>query len=266
MVVMLVMDRSRASGSSLEAYTLVVFLLLTWVFSSEGVFQEPDDIMGDTSSSVPPSSRPVRVNLPELGRVQGIRQSGIDFFGGLPYAAPPVGNLRWAPPEPAAPWAPAMLDASHFGPDCWQAEDPVNNPGVDKSRMSEDCLYLNIYTPAGQHSGMGMDGLPVMVWLHGGAFQQGGARRAEYDGRRLAERGTIVVTLNYRLGALGFMVSSSDGIYGNFGLQDQRAALHWIRENIQYFGGDRDRITLFGESAGAVMTTLHCKFCPSAAP
>ena len=91
----------------------------------------------------------------------------------------------------------------------------------------------------------------------GGAFQQGGARRPEYDGRRLAERGTIVVTLNYRLGALGFMVSSSDGLFGNFGLMDQRAALFWVKENIQRFGGDPDNVTLFGESAGAVMTVLH---------
>jgi para-nitrobenzyl esterase len=132
------------------------------------------------------TQRPVVVNLPDYGRVQGKRQLGIDFFGGLPYAAPPVGNRRWAPPEPPAPWAPAKLDATHFGPDCWQIVDPVMNPGAEKEQMSEDCLYLNVYTPAGQsarhhHNNL----LPVMVWLHGGAFQQGGARRPEYDGRSL---------------------------------------------------------------------------------
>jgi carboxylesterase type B len=199
--------------------------------------------------------RPVVVQISNYGRVQGNREGGIDFFGGIPYAAPPVGNLRFAPPEPPTPWAPAKLDASHFGPDCWQLEDPLLNPGVSRELMSEDCLYLNIFTPAGQPHSRKL--LPVMVWLHGGAFQQGGARRQEYNGRRLAERDIIVVTLNYRLGALGFMVSSSDGLYGNFGLMDQRAALDWISRNIRAFGGDPNSITLFGESAGAVMTGLH---------
>ena len=201
------------------------------------------------------NTRPVIIHLPDLGRCQGKRESGIDFFGGVPYAAPPVGNLRWAPPEPASPWAPAKLDATHFGPDCWQVVDPLLNPLADESHMSEDCLYLNVFTPAG-HAVRHVK-LPVLVWLHGGAFQMGGARRPEYDGRRLAERGTVVVTLNYRLGALGFLVSSADGLLGNFGLMDQRAALHWIKENIQRFGGDPDNITLFGESAGAVMLGLH---------
>ena len=201
------------------------------------------------------TSRAVVVRLPDLGSVQGKRQSGIDFFGGLPYAAPPVGSLRWAPPEPVAPWAPARLDATHFGPDCWQLVDPVMNPGAKVEQMSEDCLYLNVFTPAGQTSRNAL--LPVMVWLHGGAFQQGGARRPEYDGRRLAERGVVVVTLNYRLGSLGFLVSSSDGLYGNFGLMDQRAALQWVHDHIAQFGGDPDNVTLFGESAGAVMTGLH---------
>lgn len=227
------------------ASTVILLLLFTpYCFS-----QEPEEILDTTTA------RPVVVNLPDLGRVQGRRQGGSDFFGGLPYAAPPVGNLRFAPPESAAPWAPSKLDATHFGPDCWQIVDPLLNPGAEESQMSEDCLYLNIYTPAGHAARQ--KALPVMVWLHGGAFQQGGARRDEYDGRRLAERGTVVVTLNYRLGALGFLVSSSDGLFGNFGLMDQRAALHWIQDNIQYFGGDADNVTLFGESAGAVMTGLH---------
>ena len=211
---------------------------------------------------------------------------GIDFFGGIPYAAPPVGSLRWSPPEPVTPWSPSQLDATQFGPDCWQLVDPIINPGTDPSQMSEDCLYLNIYTPAGASSAVPSSSSsasqssssssshhsnhnhnnnnnnnshlkPVMVWLHGGAFQQGGARRPEYDGRQLADRGTIVVTINYRLGALGFLVSSSDGLFGNYGLMDQRAALHWVKENIIHFGGDPDNVTLFGESAGAVMTVLH---------
>ena len=237
--------------------------------------QEYEDGLLDTSTSSTTSTsntvRFVTVNIPSAGQVIGKRMiGGIDFFGGIPYAAPPVGSLRWSPPEPVTPWSPSKLDATQFGPDCWQLVDPVINPGTDTSQMSEDCLYLNIYTPAGAysaapsfsnnnlHSSSNKQKLkPVMIWLHGGAFQMGGARRPEYDGRQLADRGAIVVTINYRLGALGFLVSSSDGLYGNFGLMDQRAALHWVKENIVNFGGDPDNVTLFGESAGAVMTVLH---------
>lgn len=148
------------------------------------------------------------------------------------FSAPPIGERRFAGPEPPTPWAPARLDATQYGPDCWQVVDPVLNPNVH--RMSEDCLSVNVFRPAGVSS---KSGLPVLVWLHGGAFQQGGAHRPEYNGQQLAGRGVVVVTLNYRLGALGFLVSRSDGITGNFGLMDQRAALYWVRDNISVFGG-----------------------------
>jgi carboxylesterase type B len=237
-------------------------------------------------SSTHHSTKSILVTIPSLGKIQGKRDHGIDFYGGIPYAAPPVGQLRFAPPEPPPPWSPVVLDGTHFGADCWQLMDPVTNPGARRDYMSEDCLSLNVFTPAGhakkvqthgvggllfQHSSSSASSssdssskkihhdklLPVMVWLHGGAFQQGGARRPEYDGRRLAERDVLVVTLNYRLGALGFLVSSTDGVYGNFGLMDQRAALQFIHDNIIHFGGDPMRVTLFGESAGAVMTGQH---------
>lgn len=206
----------------------------------------------------------VTVTIPGYGKAEGRRERAVDIWKGIPYAAPPVGSLRFSPPESAPPWAPSKLDASQFGPDCYQLVDPIMNPAADLQHMSEDCLYLNVFTPAG-HVGRSRQGkflsgtklLPVMVWLHGGAFQQGGARRPEYDGRRLAERDIIVVSINYRLGALGFLVSSSDGLYGNFGLMDQRCALHWVKNNIEAFGGDPENITLFGESAGAVMIGLH---------
>jgi carboxylesterase type B len=227
----------------------ILYFLAVLFFLSLARAQESEDILDTTTS------RPVIVNLPDLGRIQGKRQSGVDFFGGIPYAAPPVGNKRWAAPEPPAPWAPAKLDATHFGADCWQLVDPLMNPAADAAQMSEDCLFLNVFTPAGHASRNSL--LPVMVWLHGGAFQQGAGRRPEYNGRRLAERGTIVVTINYRLGALGFLVSSSDGIFGNFGLMDQRAALQWVKDNIRSFGGDPNNVMLFGESAGAVFTVLH---------
>lgn len=208
--------------------------------------------------------RKVSVPIPGYGKVEGRREGGIDVWRGIPYAAPPVGTLRFSPPEPAQPWSPAKLDASRFGPDCWQIADPIANPGADSSKMSEDCLYLNVFTPAGHayrsRQGKFLSGsklLPVMVWFHGGAFQQGSGNRDEYDGKRLAERDIIVVTINYRLGALGFLVSSRDNIFGNFGLMDQRAAMYWVHENIRAFGGDPDNVTLFGESAGAVMIGLH---------
>jgi carboxylesterase type B len=196
--------------------------------------------------------RSITTMLPKLGRVKGRRSEGMDFFGNIPFAAPPVGNLRFAPPEPVPPWAPAILDATNYGSDCWQVRDFHNKA---TNTMSEDCLTLNIFTPAGQISRKKL--LPVMVWLHGGAFQQGGSNRPEYQGKALVERDLIVVSVNYRLGALGFLVSSSDGLYGNFGLMDQRAALDFISINIEHFGGDPNQVTLFGESAGAVMIGLH---------
>ncbi len=215
------------------------------------------------------SSIPVRVNLSSLGVVQGVRSHnlGVDFFGGLPFAAPPVGNRRWAPPQEPPKWSPQILDASEYGTDCYQVVDPILNPLANPDRMSEDCLYLNIFTPAGaaataasanSDSSFSQQRLPVMVWLHGGAFQQGGAARPEYNARRLAqEERVVVVTVNYRLGALGFLVSSELGLYGNYGLMDQRAALHFVKRHIESFGGDPNNITLFGESAGAVMIGLH---------
>ena len=204
--------------------------------------------------------RPVYVSLPEYGDMEGRRESSVDVFRAVPFAAPPVGSLRFAPPEPPSRWHPAKLDASFPGPDCWQPVDPVVNPLAKRENMSEDCLYLNVYAPAGSaaRSRQGTRNLlPVMVWFHGGGFQQGGANRPEFDGRRLAEQDVIVVTVNYRLGALGFLVSSGDGLFGNFGLMDQRAALDWVHSNVQYFGGDPGDVTLFGESAGAVMIGLH---------
>jgi len=218
-----------------------------------------------TNNPLDTISTKVTVTIPGYGKAEGRRETAVDIWKGIPYAAPPVGSLRFAPPEAAPPWIPSQLDASKYAPDCYQLVDPVLNPGADLEHMSEDCLYLNVFTPAGHvgrsHQGKFLSGgtklLPVMLWLHGGAFQQGGARRPEYDGRRLAERDIIVVSINYRLGALGFLVSSPDGLYGNFGLMDQRAAIDWVKNNIQAFGGDPENITLFGESAGAVMIGLH---------
>jgi carboxylesterase type B len=229
----------------------------------------------------------VTVPLDGLGLVKGIVEThfGDDsseqdlkchFFGGIPYAEAPVGNRRWAPPIMIKPWLPTILDATNYGSDCHQVVDPLLNPLAEPSKMSEDCLSLNVFRPArppeiiteireaenDNHSTKETTKtlLPVMVWFHGGAFQQGSSRRPEYDARRLVshdDQPVIVVTVNYRLGALGFMVSRQLGLYGNFGLMDQRAALHFVKQHIRSFGGDPDNITLFGESAGAVMIGLH---------
>jgi carboxylesterase type B len=252
-VILTTMTRYRRTIISLMCIALMIQrLLINAQEVEDGIFDTPTATSSTNTNTNTNTVRFVTVNIP--------------------YAAPPVGSLRWSPPEPVTPWSPSKLDATQFGPDCWQLVDPIINPGTDTSQMSEDCLYLNIYTPAGAYSTAPSSTYnsnlhsynhhkpnlkPVMVWLHGGAFQMGGARRPEYDGRQLADRGTIVVTINYRLGALGFLVSSSDGLYGNFGLMDQRAALHWVKENIIHFGGDPDNVTLFGESAGAVMSVLH---------
>ena len=242
-------------------YARSLLLLITSAVLCRAVFasDDHDDLscfLHDLTSKIPRGGdedvRSVTTLLPKLGKVKGRRSEGMDFFGNIPYVAPPVGNLRFAPPEPVSPWAPAVLDGTQYGPDCWQVRDVHN---VCTNPMSEDCLTLNIFTPAGQLSRKKL--LPVMVWLHGGAFQQGGSNRPEYQGKALVERDLIVVSVNYRLGALGFLVSSADGLYGNFGLMDQRAALDFISTNIQHFGGDPNQVTLFGESAGAVMIGLH---------
>ena len=177
------------------------------------------------------------------GRVRG---SGVPVvsFKGVPYAAPPVGRLRWRPPEEPASWD-GIRDATDFGPECPQLRP--NGP------TSEDCLSLNVWTPARSAS----DRLPVMVWIHGGGFFGGAGSRAAYDGERLARRGVVVVTLNYRVGALGFLAhpalskESAHAVSGNYGLLDQIAALRWVQNNIAQFGGDPANVTAFGESAGA---------------
>ena len=182
------------------------------------------------------------------GRVKG---SGAEVrsFKGIPYAAAPAGPLRWRPPAAAARWK-NVRDATRFGAECPQprAVGPV----------SEDCLSLNIWTPARAAS----DRLPVMVWIHGGGFFGGAGSRPEYDGEALARRGVVLVTINYRLGALGFFAhpalarESARGVSGNYGLLDQIAALQWVRSNIARFGGNPAEVTVFGRSAGAYSVCL----------
>jgi para-nitrobenzyl esterase len=184
------------------------------------------------------------------GFVRGVATLDKRHFAGIPYAAPPVGPMRWQPPQPVAPWQ-GVRDATKVGPRCLQDEgsDLELGRGTD-----EDCLTLNVWTPAPSN-----ELRPVMVWIHGGGFINGNG--GMYDSRWLVDRGDIiVVTINYRLGALGFLAHPAlgpKGDVGNYGLQDQQAALRWVHDNIEAFGGDPDKVTIAGESAGGMSVCDH---------
>ena len=187
-----------------------------------------------------------------LTKFIGIVEDEICVFKGIPYAEPPVGKLRFQPPRPKRSY-PNPFHALEYSAECLQSELFAT---VDRPRMSEDCLYLNIWSPAIPSTSKSKS-YPVMVWIYGGAFLQGGANKPLYAGQALAKRGVVVVSFNYRLGALGFLVSTSDGLFGNYGLGDQKLALQWVRDHISAFSGDAERITVFGESAGAMSIGLQ---------
>lgn len=177
---------------------------------------------------------------------------GVTAFKGIRYAEPPVGDLRWKSPVPAAPWR-DVRPAIDAGPACVQVSSaPTSVYARDRPRASEDCLFLNVWRPP--HAA----NTPVMVWVHGGSLRTGDSADGMYDGSALARKGVVVVTLNYRLGVLGYLAhpqlseESAQGASGNYGLLDQIEALRWVRENIAAFGGDPGNVTLFGESAGAL--------------
>ncbi|KPI11562.1 Carboxylesterase [Actinobacteria bacterium OK074] len=188
----------------------------------------------------------------ESGPVEGIpgRDRSLTVFRGIPYAAPPVGDLRWRPPEPPLTWT-GVRAAHSFGPMCPQAPNS-EVAGLDLP-MSEDCLHLNIWTGAASAA----ERRPVLVWIYGGGFRVGTGASPRYDGEGLARKGLVVVTFNYRLGAFGFLATpelsaeSAHHASGNYGLLDTVAVLRWVRDNIAGFGGDPDRVTLAGQSAGA---------------
>lgn len=179
----------------------------------------------------------------DSGTVAGATADGITAFKGIPYAAPPVGALRWSAPAPAQPWN-APRDATAYGPDCMQNPLPGIQPG--SRPMGEDCLTLNVWTPKPAKGAK----LPVMVWIHGGGFVGGSGTLPETDGAALARRDVVIVSFNYRLGRFGFFAHPALGKDGNWGLMDQIAALKWVQRNIASFGGDPAKVTIFGESAG----------------
>ncbi len=188
---------------------------------------------------------PLAVSTSE-GQVLGIKTDNLRIFRAIPYAKPPVGELRFAPPEPPEARNGTLTLSEDFGNIC-----PQSNITTGAAAGDEDCLYLNVYTPTDAKD------LPVMVWIHGGAFVFGNGGD-EYDPTRLAAEDVVVVTLNYRLGNLGFLAHpslASNG--GNFGLMDQQQAMRWVQQNIEAFGGDADNVTLFGESAGGHSVMSH---------
>jgi len=194
------------------------------------------------------ATEPVRTTA---GLVKGTTAGNgkIGVYKTIPYAAPPVGELRWQAPRPAAPWQ-GVRDATEFGPRCLQGQIFADIVFRD---LSEDCLTLNVWTPASSAA----DRLPVMVWIHGGGFQAGAGAEPRHDGQAFARKGVVLVTINYRLGVFGFLAhpeltrESGRKASGNYGLLDQVAALRWVQENVAAFGGDPGNVTIFGESAGS---------------
>jgi para-nitrobenzyl esterase len=189
---------------------------------------------------------------PISGTHEAVGGQGIWTFRGIPYAAPPVGELRWQAPQPVKPWQ-APRDCTQFGPSCPQPA-MLEVFSLSAGLTDEDCLYLNVWSPAKSAN----ERLPVMVWIHGGSFETGSGSMDVYNGRYLATGGVVVVTINYRLGPLGFLshpalsAQAESGVSGNYGLLDQIAALQWVQRNIIGFGGDPGNVTVFGESAGGI--------------
>jgi para-nitrobenzyl esterase len=201
----------------------------------------------------------------DLGQLAGAPPAGgVTAFLGVPYAAPPVGDLRWRPPQPAKPWT-GVRKADQFGASCMQNEAGSRLPWTEEfmtqGPISEDCLFLNVWTAAPRANAK----LPVMFWIYGGGFNEGSGQVAVYDGTALAKKGVIVVSVNYRVGPLGFFVhpelsqESEHHVSGNYGILDQIAALQWVHRNIAAFGGDPDRVTIFGQSAGALSVATLMK-------
>src|SRR5690349_19048265 len=180
-------------------------------------------------------------------------KDGVRSFKGIPFGAPPVGDLRWREPHPVKDWK-GVRSADKFGPRCMQRTGPGADYWFRSDGMSEDCLYLNVWTPAKSAN----EKLPVLVYIFGGGFQNGDGSEPRYDGENMARNGMVAVTLNYRTNIFGFFVhpelakESPHHAAGNYGLLDQVAALQWVRKNIAAFGGDPDHVTIAGESAGSI--------------
>ena len=187
----------------------------------------------------------------DSGWIQGTIQEDLSVYLGIPFAAPPVGDLRWCAPQPLTPWE-GVKTAVEFAPDPYQGDGSGN--------VSEDCLYLNVWTSNPDPGG----NLPVLVWIYGGGFSFGSTSTPVHNGEHLARKGVVLVSINYRVGTLGFLAhpelsaESKSGVSGNYGLLDQIAGLKWVQKNISAFGGDPENVTIFGESAGGISVSMLC--------
>src|SRR5262249_25499177 len=187
------------------------------------------------------------------GEVKGAVADGVLSFKGIPFAAPPVGDLRWRPPQPLLPWSGLVKQSTAYGHDC--AQKPVSIDAAPRgTEPSEACVVLNVWRPAEKSS----RALPVMVWIYGGGFVNGGSSPAVYDGSQFAKQGIVLVSFNYRLGRFGFFAHPALSAehpgepLGNYAFMDQIAALQWVQKNISAFGGNPKDVTVFGESAGGM--------------
>jgi para-nitrobenzyl esterase len=201
------------------------------------------------------TSRPVRT---QSGLVQGRLVDGVRVYKGIPFAAPPVGDLRWRAPQMVKPWK-GVLHAEKYADACMQVPIVAPDLGLDPVTPNEDCLYLNIWTPAKSAGAR----LPVMVWIYGGGFTIGATSMTQYNGENFAKKGVVLVSIAYRLGPLGFLADpeltkEQGGHSGNYGLLDQIAGLKWVKRNIAAFGGNPNRVTIFGESAGGISVSMLC--------
>jgi para-nitrobenzyl esterase len=205
------------------------------------------------SAAIAQTPKPVRT---QSGVVQGTMEGGLAVYKGIPFAAPPIGDLRWRPPQPPSAWA-EIRPVDKFARACMQVPIVNRDLGMDPVETNEDCLYLNVWTPAKSPN----DRLPVMVWIYGGGFTIGATSISQYNGANLAGKGVVLVSIAYRLGAFGFLAhpqlsAEQGGHSGNYGLLDQIAGLQWVKRNIAAFGGDPGRVTIFGESAGGIAVSM----------
>ena len=238
--------------------------LVAWSVAAACVVLAPSNFAQQVTTISTPShdkNGPV-VNAP-AGLIEGQMEGPLRVFKGIPYALPPTGSARWRPPSSVPRWT-GIKKATDFGPVCFQpSSPPASIYAWDPAPMKEDCLTLNIWVPTEARNA------PVFFWIHGGALVSGSGREALYDGKRLAERGILVVSINYRLGVFGWLAhpelsrESALGISGNYGLLDQIEALKWVRRNISAFGGDPSNVTIAGESAGG-LSVMYLLTAPGA--